>query len=334
MGEQFTLYRGASGRPVLMAPGCAHRLTRLSVGTVEEDAIRCLFHGWKFGPDGQCLEAPGQSPRLVTRTSVETYPTRDEHGLIFAYLGAGPEPRFPDIARFSRAHGRDMMSAPVIDSSTYQRNCNYYINVENALDLAHVPFTHRLSADPTATEVGFAPKVGVIRDTTIERTDIGVRVREIDEEGLPTESMVMLPNAMHLIVEQRTGTMEQIAWRVPIDDEAHRSFAITALHTDEEGARQYAESQARQRELIARYPPTEECAEQVLRGEKTLRDFVDHPRLTNIEDSVAQMGMRLIDGTGKENLAESDKAVVQLRRMFMSRISAFLAGPSAADSGW
>ncbi|WP_432828003.1 Rieske 2Fe-2S domain-containing protein [Dactylosporangium sp. CA-092794] len=334
MGERFTLYRGANGRAVVMAPGCAHRLTRLSVGTVEDDAIRCLFHGWKFGPDGQCLEAPGQSPSLVRRTSVKTYPTREEHGLIFAYFGDGPEPRFPDIAGFSRTHGRDMMSALVVDNSTYRRNCNYYINVENALDIAHAPFTHRLSADPTATEVGFATKVGVIRDITVERTAIGVRVREIDDEGLPTESMVMLPNAMHLIVGQRNGTLEQIAWRVPIDDDAHMSFAITALHTDEEGARQYAAYRARQRELIAKYPPTEECAEQILRGEKTLRDFVDHPLLVNIEDHVAQMGMRFIADTGKENLAQSDKGVIQLRRMFMSRISDFLAGAPFGDSEW
>lgn len=334
LGEQFTLYRGVNGLPVVMAAGCAHRLTQLSVGTVEDDAIRCLFHGWKFGPNGQCLEAPGQSPTLVARTSVRVYPTREEHGVIFAYFGEGPEPRFPDIAGFSRTYGRDMMAAAVIDTGTYRRNCNYYINVENTLDLAHVPFTHRLSTDATATEVGFAAKVGVIRDITVDRSDIGVRVREIDEEGVPTESMVMLPNAMHLIVGQRTGTLEQIAWRVPIDDETHMSFQITALHTDEEGARQYWEYKARQGDLIAKYPATQECAEQILRGEKTLRDFVDHPLLVNIEDHVAQMGMRFMSNAGKENLAQSDKGVLQLRRMFMSRISDFVSGAPVLDRGW
>jgi 5,5'-dehydrodivanillate O-demethylase oxygenase subunit len=334
MGEEFTLYRGADDRAVVTAPGCPHRLTRLSLGTVESDGIRCLFHGWKFDADGRCLEAPGQSPAVVTRTSLKTYPTHEEHGLIFAYFGDGPAPRFHDIAAFSREYGRDMMSAKVMETTTYRRNCNYYINVENACDLAHTPFTHRLSSDPSATEFGFATKVGVVRDVTVERNELGVHVKEIDEGGNPTETMVMLPNVMHLIVAQRVGTLEQVAWRVPIDDESHVSFAITALHTDDEGAHWYSEYKARSRELTTKYPPTEQCAEQILSGQRTLRDFVDHPQLVNIEDSIAQMGMRFIADPSKENLAQSDKGVIQLRRMFMSRLADFSSGRASEGAVW
>jgi phenylpropionate dioxygenase-like ring-hydroxylating dioxygenase large terminal subunit len=334
MNEEYTLYRGRSGGAVVTQAGCPHRLTRLSVGHVEGDAIRCLFHGWKFEAGGQCVEAPGQSPSLVERTCIKTYPVHEEHGLIFVYFGEGEPPPFYDIAAFSRKYGRDMMSAPVIDTSTYKRNCNYYINVENALDQAHAPFTHRISADPNHTETGFDTKVGTVRDITVDRSELGVRATEVDDVGTPTVTMVMLPNAMHLIIAQRIGVLEQVAWRVPIDDETHLSFAVTALHTDDEGAKQFNAYLARQDELIAKYPPTEECAEQILRGEKTLMDFADHPQLVNLEDHVAQMGMRFIADQGKENLGQTDKGVVQLRRMFMSKLADMEAGDWTAMVRW
>jgi 5,5'-dehydrodivanillate O-demethylase len=56
MSEQYTIYRGEDGTPVVMAPRCAHRLTMLSLGCVEGDSLRCMFHGWKFGPDGRCVD--------------------------------------------------------------------------------------------------------------------------------------------------------------------------------------------------------------------------------------------------------------------------------------
>lgn len=334
MDEKFNLYRGAGGRAVVTQAGCPHRQTMLSVGNVEGDSIRCMFHGWKFGPDGQCEEAPGQSPKLVERQRIKTYPTHEVHGVIFAYFGEGDAPPFHDLDGFSKRFGRDMMSALVLDRATYRRNCNFYINVENALDLAHVAYTHKLSSDPTLTEVGFAPDVIRVRDVTVERLDFGIRAVEVEEESEPVISTVMLPNAMHLLVPQRDGWMEQFAWRVPIDDVSHMSFQITALHTDEAGRERYLEYRARKRELIAKYPSTERCAEEILRGEKTLYDFADHPDLVNIEDHVAQMGMQFIDDMGKENLAQSDKAVLQLRRMFMSRLADQESGAPMPETAW
>src|SRR5438552_4241412 len=53
MNERFTLYRGESGLPQLVAFRCAHRGTQLSTGWVEGDDLRCLYHGWKYDSSGQ-----------------------------------------------------------------------------------------------------------------------------------------------------------------------------------------------------------------------------------------------------------------------------------------
>jgi phenylpropionate dioxygenase-like ring-hydroxylating dioxygenase large terminal subunit len=68
MSQDFTLYRGESGTAVLIDPKCPHRAAQMSIGRVESDAIRCFYHGWKFGADGACLEQP-RSTTIVSKNS-------------------------------------------------------------------------------------------------------------------------------------------------------------------------------------------------------------------------------------------------------------------------
>src|ERR1044072_8626443 len=58
MGEDFALYRGRDGEARLVQPRCPHRGMLLSAATVEEDGLRCFYHGWKFDGDGRCLAQP------------------------------------------------------------------------------------------------------------------------------------------------------------------------------------------------------------------------------------------------------------------------------------
>jgi len=66
MSEDYTLFRGASGRAQLVAQRCPHRGALMHLGWVENDDIRCVYHGWKYDCTGQCVEAPAEkkaSPR-------------------------------------------------------------------------------------------------------------------------------------------------------------------------------------------------------------------------------------------------------------------------------
>ena len=48
MNEDYTLYRGESGRAQLVAQRCPHRGALMHLGWVENDDIRCVYHGWKY----------------------------------------------------------------------------------------------------------------------------------------------------------------------------------------------------------------------------------------------------------------------------------------------
>ena len=61
MSEDYTLYRGTGGKAHLTQYRCPHRGAQLHMGWVEEDDIRCPYHGWKFsGGTGQCVEMPAE----------------------------------------------------------------------------------------------------------------------------------------------------------------------------------------------------------------------------------------------------------------------------------
>src|SRR5438045_3688919 len=95
LGEDFTLYRGAGGEAHAVAFRCAHRGTQLSTGWVEGDNLRCFYHGWLYGPDGQCIEQPAEPEPFCQRIRIRSYPLQEYLGLIFAYLGEGEAPPLP-----------------------------------------------------------------------------------------------------------------------------------------------------------------------------------------------------------------------------------------------
>src|ERR1700753_587391 len=73
MNEDYTLYRGESGVAQVLAPRCAHRCTQMSTGWVEGDALRCFYHGWKYDPSGQCIEAPAERAGFAQNVKVRAY---------------------------------------------------------------------------------------------------------------------------------------------------------------------------------------------------------------------------------------------------------------------
>jgi nitrite reductase/ring-hydroxylating ferredoxin subunit len=57
-GAELALWRSASGRLAAWADRCPHRGMRLSHGFVRGEALSCIYHGWSYGTEGQCLRIP------------------------------------------------------------------------------------------------------------------------------------------------------------------------------------------------------------------------------------------------------------------------------------
>ena len=58
--QPIVIYRGESGKLIALDNRCCHRGAPLSLGRIEGDCIRCMYHGMKYDVDGVVIEIPGQ----------------------------------------------------------------------------------------------------------------------------------------------------------------------------------------------------------------------------------------------------------------------------------
>jgi 5,5'-dehydrodivanillate O-demethylase len=313
MSEDFTLYRGEGGLPHLVAARCAHRGTLLSTGWVEDDCIRCFYHGWKYDASGQCVEQPAEDEAFARKVRIGSYPTREYLGLIFVYLGHGSPPEMPRYADFE-AEG-------VLTPSTYVRDCNWFQNLENVADEVHVAFTHRDS------EFG---KHGlyVVPEISAEESPWGVSIYAKRPGEMVRVTQIGMPNIANVAGSPTTdesGWEDFIAWRVPIDDTVHRSFNVHMAHVTGEAARRYREEAARRR---ADRPsnPYYPLAQRLMKGELFWDDVQDRPDIVGIQDYVSQVGQGVIADREAEHLGKSDVGIIVLRRLWSRELRALAEG--------
>jgi 5,5'-dehydrodivanillate O-demethylase len=180
MGENFTLYRGEEGRAHLVGPSCPHRKTQLSIGWIEEDSIRCFYHGWKFDQTGRCVDQPAEPKPFAHKVSIPSYPTDEQLAFVFAYLGtppAPPLPRWPEFEALSNV------------SSIAMIPCNYFQSAENIVDDVHVGFVHAPPSQPGRAQSERKPPT-----VSAEETSHGIRMTYTKPDWVE-RSYYMMPNS-------------------------------------------------------------------------------------------------------------------------------------------
>ncbi|MBB2200388.1 Rieske (2Fe-2S) protein [Gluconacetobacter tumulisoli] len=91
LGRDLVVWRDAGGQAHVWDDRCPHRGMRFSLGIVRAGMLACLYHGWRFGPDGRCAHIPAHpelSPPPTLRADPLTAAERD--GLVWVALGDAP----------------------------------------------------------------------------------------------------------------------------------------------------------------------------------------------------------------------------------------------------
>ena len=132
LGENLVLFRDETGAYGLIERHCAHRGADLSFGRLENGGLRCAFHGWLFDATGQCLETPAEpkDSQLCKGIRQRAYPVVEKSGILWAYLGEGEPPAFPEI---------DCFVAPGSHTFAFKGhiNCNWLQALEVGIDPSH-----------------------------------------------------------------------------------------------------------------------------------------------------------------------------------------------------
>ena len=71
LGEKLIAFRDSSGRVGVMDHRCPHRCASLFLGRNEENGIRCVYHGWKYDAEGNCVDMPNAPPHQDFKDKVK-----------------------------------------------------------------------------------------------------------------------------------------------------------------------------------------------------------------------------------------------------------------------
>jgi 5,5'-dehydrodivanillate O-demethylase len=321
LGEDFTLYRGEDAIARLTESRCPHRSMLLSAGRVEGDGVRCFYHGWKFGGDGQCLEQPAEPQPFCSKIKLRTYPVQESLGLIFAFLGDGRPPAFPRFPSFEEA-------GVFTHTDSYVRPANFFNNLENVPDLSHLAYAHE---HVTGTWDNYAdgPEISV------EETSWGLKYTgHRPKSGKKLVLYFGMPNMVHAKGppnDPEVDYREFMAWWVPIDDDRHTQFTVVAVRGKTKA--QFDRYLARQLQLRKqRDLDRTGLTRAILAGEITW-DQVDPNRvhILFLQDDVAQAGCGLIHERRPEHLGRSDVGVIAARKLWIRELRALAAGDPLAD---
>lgn len=115
LGEKLVLYRDTRGNYGLVGEQCPHRLASLAYGRVDDEGIRCPYHGWKFDATGRCLEQPAEPSQSNYKNEVRTaaYPVQKLGGNQIEFEDEDPAVHREFVAEIEKSGASCKM-------------CNYY----------------------------------------------------------------------------------------------------------------------------------------------------------------------------------------------------------------
>jgi phenylpropionate dioxygenase-like ring-hydroxylating dioxygenase large terminal subunit len=339
LGEDFVLFKDEQGRYGLIDRDCPHRGADLAFGRLEGGGLRCAFHGWLFDVEGKCLETPAEpagSP-LCANIKQRSFPVVEKGGILWAYLGAGEPPAFPEI---------DCFTAPDTHVFAFKGlfECNWLQALEVGIDPAHASFLHRFFEDEDTSHAygkqfrgasagSEMPMTKVLREydrpiINVEHTEYGLRLialRQIDDE----RTHVRVTNQLfpHGFVIPMSTEMTITQWHVPVDDENCYWYAIFTSYTKP------VDKVKMREQRLELYELPDYTSRKNRRNDY---GFDPHEQATstytgmgadiNVHDQWAVESMGKIQDRTREHLGQSDKAIIQYRRLLRQEIAKAEAG--------
>ncbi len=318
LGEDLVAFRDGQGRAGVLFFRCAHRGTSLEYGRVEEQGLRCCYHGWLYDVEGNVLDMPLEPPTSTYKSRVQQpgYPTHEFAGLVFVYMGPPEQiPPFPvlDVVNsWSAAQGTIKATMGIRTGGAY--NCNWLQAQENLMDPLHLTWLHTAHSGPQFPSelYGAWPS-----EVVYEETEMGMKFTLVAplpdgrrewrltwELHMPMTTALLYSESPPLDegTEAVVDRTRNIFFCVPVDDTHHLGAQVRWYP---EGRSDYGRGAL----APANRPDTS--------YEYTQR----HP-----DDKEAQEVQGEIANHGLEHLATSDRGVIMCRRILREAIRAIEAG--------
>ncbi len=296
LGEDLVLFRDGAGALGLLDVRCAHRGASLQYGRVEEDGLRCCYHGWKFAVDGQCCDMPAEPPGtpLMAEVRQPAYKVQEVGGLVFAYLGPDPAPLLPRYDLLVREDCHRVVYSK-------EEHCNWLQRAENGYDPHHLMSLHA---------AGY-PQIALKQSRiTYEKTPHGHRTQMDFPDGLVNVTHQVFPTHQRRLAA-RVGDQPRHYFnlRVPVDDHFTITFFLQAEIAEEGPYRLETRGHTSCERLV--FKEVDDGWWRIPSHE---------------QDRIAQESQGLIADRSREFLGTSDEGIVMYRRMVRDAIKAVEEG--------
>ena len=326
--EDVVVFRDKKGRVGALDPHCAHRGTSLEWGRVEEEGLRCCYHGWLYNVEGKCIDMPCEPAEFRKKMEVwqPAYRAMEFGGLVFLYMGP-PEvepPLIPMLDIIDTRHRDDvvLVGRRLWDDHAlgYVRDCNWLQHFENAADPYHLVVLHEMiSGDQfkSVLTLGNWPTIW------FDQTKLGMKynlVRKLPN-GLILErhSECIVPNIVLVANVHQKGQKPvwrekatEMTWCVPVDNETVCGLSIVAWPKGPDG------------KPDPNWKAGTDTITDIRPGQ--LRDRPYEEKQRKPDDMEAQEGQRRIAVHALENRGYSDLGVTMLRRALRDAVRAVKNG--------
>ena len=333
LGEKLVLFRDDDGELGLIARKCPHRGADMCLGRLEDGGLRCPFHGWHFDRTGKCIEQPGEpeGSNMYKKVKIAAYPVVEKSGIIFAYMGPGEPPEFPDF---------DCFRAPDTHVFAFKGlwECNWLQALEVGIDPAHASFLHRFLKDEDPDESygkqfrdkaadTDAPMTQLLReyprpDILVSETDYGLRLVSLrhmkDGQTHVRVTNQIFPETI-CIPMSREMTITQ--WHVPVDDETCYWYSIFTSFGAPVDKKLMREQRLKEHRLPD-YAPLKNASNNYGydSAEQAALTYTGLGMDINVHDQWAVESMGRIQDRSQERLGKTDVAIIQYRKMLRKAI--------------
>lgn len=136
LDQKLVLFRHSQGVSVAKDL-CLHRGVPLSLGWIEGDELVCRYHGFRYAPNGKCMETPAHPGVVIPpRLCLETFPAIERYGMVWTCLDPSAEAALPDFHEWDDpSYVRVMPDAWNIKAAAGRQ-------LEGFLDVAHFAWIH------------------------------------------------------------------------------------------------------------------------------------------------------------------------------------------------
>jgi phenylpropionate dioxygenase-like ring-hydroxylating dioxygenase large terminal subunit len=132
--RDLIVYRDHDGALRAVDRACPHMGADLAQATVVGQGLQCVFHQWRWGPDGTCIAGGG----VGSGARLRTYAVRERWGLVWIWAGDAPAYELPEP---------DAANRRVVRLPSQTIEAHGHLVIGNGLDVTHLAPLHGLRAE-------------------------------------------------------------------------------------------------------------------------------------------------------------------------------------------